>query len=105
VKLVLNENIDNDSNYEIAISKNINQFLTEDIVQNLETSPKFEVKGLDFISYTKVCLYLSNSLYNVWQNQSNIIYSVPESRISSIYQSEYLPWKYRNYSNKQLSEL
>jgi len=105
VKLILNESLENGKEYKIVISKDINEFLTEDIVQNLDTSPKFEVKRLDFISYNRMCLYLSNSLYNVWQNQNNIIYSVPKSRISSVYQSEYLPYPYRNYSDEQLFKL
>jgi hypothetical protein len=76
----LKEELDNNSIYELKISKNINKYLKADIIKRYNTSKKLIVKDFKFLNYSKTCLYLSNQIENYWDISDKIFITNPKSR-------------------------
>jgi hypothetical protein len=62
VKFTLKQNLQKSENYKLIIKKDINLNLDNDIIKEFKTAPEFVVTDYKFISYSKSCLYLNNSV-------------------------------------------
>jgi hypothetical protein len=91
LKFTLKWDLLNDKEYKLVISKNINKFLKDDVVNNFYTSKELVVNDFKFIDYSKSCLYLSNQVDYIWNMWEKVFSSSPESRAVNIHESDYIP--------------
>lgn len=112
IKFVLAKNLINSTKYKLTIKKSINSNLEADIIKSFNTSPKFEILGYKYLSYSKSCLYLNNKLeWDSWNIRKDLLVTYPASKTASVSEWEYIDYKdqvelwiqnrgYYNYSDE-----
>ena len=92
--------LENDTSYQLILSKKANNSLPVDIIKNYQTAKKFQILGQQFLSNTKTCIYMNNGLeneygYDSYSSQSSIIQTTPVSKIYDLVKDEQMDY----YSN------
>ncbi len=94
LKFTLKQNLQKSENYKLIIKKEINLNLENDIVKEFKTASDLIVSDYKFISYSKSCLYLNNSVWiNVWKKSQDFIQTLPISKVNNVTDYQYIDYQ------------